>query len=51
MVIAARAGGMSYRILVNEILNLAVDRYGLVWDRGFAPSVPLRGFQERQAAR
>lgn len=51
MVIAARAGGMSYRVLVNEILNLAVDRYGLVWDRGFAPRVPLRGFQESRAAR
>jgi D-alanine-D-alanine ligase len=46
IVIAARAEGMAYRVLVNEILNLAVDRYGLVWDRGFAPRVPLRSLQE-----
>ena len=36
IVMAARAEGMTYTDLVNEILNLAVDRYGLVWDRGFS---------------
>jgi D-alanine-D-alanine ligase len=29
MVIVARADGIPYTILINEILNLAVDRYGL----------------------
>ena len=44
IVIAARAEGMSYTDLINEILNLAVDRYGLVWDRGFSQRIPLRTF-------
>jgi len=47
IVIAARAEGMTHSVLVNEILNLAVDRYGLVWDRGLAPRVALRSFQQR----
>jgi D-alanine-D-alanine ligase len=32
IVMAARAEGMDYPMLINEILNLAIDRYGLVWD-------------------
>jgi D-alanine-D-alanine ligase len=32
--IMARAEGMHYTDLINEILNLAIDRYGLVWDVG-----------------
>jgi D-alanine-D-alanine ligase len=47
IVIAARAEGMTYTTLVHEILNLALDRCGLVWDRGFAPRVPLRSFRQR----
>ncbi len=34
--IMARAEGMHYTDLINEILNLAIDRYGLVWDLGFS---------------
>jgi D-alanine-D-alanine ligase len=34
LVIMARAEGMDYVTLINEILNLALDRYGLVWDLG-----------------
>jgi D-alanine-D-alanine ligase len=34
--IMARAEGMHYTDLINEILNLAIDRYGLVWDVGFS---------------
>jgi D-alanine-D-alanine ligase len=41
IVIAARAGGMTYTGLVNEIVNLALDRYGLVWDRGFSRRLQL----------
>lgn len=38
IVIAARAEGMEYTTLINEILNLAIDRYGLLWDTGiFSP--------------
>lgn len=47
LVIAARAEGMTYTNLVNEILSLAVDRSGLVWDRGFTSRVPLRSLQRR----
>jgi D-alanine-D-alanine ligase len=46
IVVAARAEGITYRVLINEILNLAVDRYGLIWDRGFASRVALRSLQE-----
>jgi D-alanine-D-alanine ligase len=34
LVIMARAEGMDYVTLINEILDLALDRYGLVWDVG-----------------
>jgi len=34
--IVARAEGMHYPDLINEILNLAIDRYGLGWDMGFS---------------
>ena len=34
--IMARAEGIHYTDLINEILNLAIDRYGLVWDLGFS---------------
>jgi D-alanine-D-alanine ligase len=34
LVIMARAEGMDYVTLINEILNQALDRYGLVWDLG-----------------
>ena len=34
LVIMARAEGMEYATLINEILHLALDRYGLVWDVG-----------------
>ena len=34
--IMARAEGMHYTDLINEILSLAIDRYGLVWDLGFS---------------
>ncbi len=34
LVIVSRAGGVAYETLVNEILNLACERYGLRWNVG-----------------
>ena len=42
IVIAARAAGVSYAELVSEILTLALQRYGLVWDMGFARRIVQR---------
>jgi D-alanine-D-alanine ligase len=40
--IVARSEGMHYTDLINEILNLAVHRYGLLWDQGFTSHRPFR---------
>ena len=40
--IMAKAEGMHYTDLINEILYLAVDRYGLVWDRGIISRRPFQ---------